>query len=207
VTAKPACRLFVLPAREAPRAVVLRRGPAAWAHVLLWHTDTDELVPGAWFRGRIYEERCDVSPDGELLLYFALQGRKFQTDYKGSWTAVSRAPWLEALTLWPQGDTWGGGGRFTGRREIVLRIPGSAHPEHPVRGLAVSSGGAPGQVATEKVDGAEWAGRDFAGHVIFAAGGGLFRRTAQGDRLVADLNGLEPDPQPAPAWAGRPLRS
>jgi hypothetical protein len=49
-----------------------------------------------------------ASPDGELLLYFALQGSRWQTSYRGSWTAVSRVPWLHALALWPQGDTWGG---------------------------------------------------------------------------------------------------
>jgi hypothetical protein len=67
-------RLFVVLAREAPIGVILRRGPAAWYHVILWHTDTDHFERGAWFKGRIYEERCDLSPDGQLFLYFALQG-------------------------------------------------------------------------------------------------------------------------------------
>ena len=56
-----------------------------------------------------------------LFLYFAMQGSRFPTSYKGTWTAVSRAPWLHALVLWPHGDTWGGGGRFLAPRKVALR--------------------------------------------------------------------------------------
>jgi hypothetical protein len=196
----------VLPAAEAPRAVVLRRGPSPWVHVLLWHTDTDEMEPGAWFRGRIYEDRCDLSPDGTLLLYFAFQGRKHGTAYRESWTAVSRAPWLQALVLWPHGSTWGGGGRFTGPREVMLRTGSLAtHPDHPLRGLHATSGSPALQAVNESLPGADWAGRDLAGELIWAAAGGLFRRRRGKDLLVADLDGLEPDPRPAPSWAGKPL--
>jgi len=31
----------------------------------------------------------------------------------GSWTAISRAPWLRALVLFGKGDCWHGGGLFT----------------------------------------------------------------------------------------------
>ena len=74
VKRKPPCRLFVIHAREQPVALILRRGPARWYHLISWRTDTDTFEHGAWFRGRIYEDRCDLSPDGELFLYFALQG-------------------------------------------------------------------------------------------------------------------------------------
>jgi hypothetical protein len=196
----------VLPAAEAPRAVVLRRGPSPWYHVMLWHTDTDHLEHGAWFRGRIYEERCDVSPDGELLLYFAMQGRKTLTSYKGSWTAVSRVPWLHALALWPQGHTWGGGGRFVGPREIVLATDSTkTHPDHPMDGLRVTLGVPPLQIPTERMPGADWVGRDFAGELIWAAAGGLFRRRRGKDLLVAELDGLVPDPQPPPKSATKRL--
>src|SRR5258708_4438626 len=137
----PPCRLFVIPARDKPVAVILRRGPSGWYHVIRWHTDTDLFEHGAWFRGRIYEERCDVSPDGALFVYFALQGRKSKTSYAGSWTAVSRPPWLHALALWPQGDTWGGGGHFEGNRTVILATSSiTTHPDHPAVGLEVKTG-------------------------------------------------------------------
>ena len=31
---------------------------------------------------------------------------------QGSWTAISRTPYLKALALWPWGDCWNGGGLF-----------------------------------------------------------------------------------------------
>lgn len=112
------CRLFVLRARDAPVAVILRRGPSKWYHVIRWHMKEDRFEFGAWFHGRIYEERCDLSPDGQLLVYFC-HGGAHRPGYTESWTAVSRAPWLYALGLWPWGSTWGGGGRFLDNRRLV----------------------------------------------------------------------------------------
>jgi len=106
-------RLHVLLARSAPYGVVIRRGPAKAVCTIGWNRAKDEFQLGQWMRGRIYEQRCDLSPDGEHLLYFALNGR-WQSETRGSYTAISRAPYLKAIALYPQGDTWGGGGLFTG---------------------------------------------------------------------------------------------
>src|SRR5580693_9075778 len=99
----PPARLFVITASEADVAVIFRRGPSDWFHLLKWDMSTDVLEPGAWFKGTMYPDRSDLSPDGTLLLYFALQGSRLQTSYTHAWTAVSRTPWIEALGLWPQG--------------------------------------------------------------------------------------------------------
>jgi hypothetical protein len=203
----PACRLFILMARAAPVAVILRRGPSAWYHVIKWHTDTDQFEHGAWFRGRIYEERCDLSPDGDLLLYFALQGSRWQTSYRGSWTAVSRVPWLHALALWPEGDTWGGGGRFRTNRTVVLMrtdCEGQAkrHPDHPGWGLEVAGGPptAKERRAPEPA-GPEWTGRDQANNPVRAYRGKLFRTRGGQEVEIADFNDLLPSPEPPPSWA------
>jgi len=66
-----ACRLYVILARAAPVAVVFRRGPARRVQIVKWSTDTDRFEEGQWFHGRIYERRCDLSPDGGRLVYFA----------------------------------------------------------------------------------------------------------------------------------------
>jgi hypothetical protein len=58
------CRLFVISARRAPVAAVLRRGPSKWVQLNVWDTSTDSIEHGQWFHGRIYERRCDLSPDG-----------------------------------------------------------------------------------------------------------------------------------------------
>jgi hypothetical protein len=205
---KTPCRLFVIVARDAPLAVVLRRGPSSWFHVIRWDMQRDAFEHGAWIRGRIYEPKCDLSPDGELLLAFVHQGRRLTTSYSDSWTAVSRAPWLHALALWPQGTTYGGGGRFTGKRDLTIRygVPIAAHPDHPDAGLKVSFGSVAEHVSTEHIEGADWAGRDSSKRVIFTRSGKLFRRATKGNDVeIADFNDLKPDPKDAPEWAQKPL--
>lgn len=118
---KPQVRLYSILAREAKRAVVFRRGPSKRVQLLVWHTDTDEFEEGQWFKGRIYERRCDLSPSGKLLIYFAA---KHKLPYF-SWTAVSKPPFLTALAMWPKGDCWGGGGLFESERKIRVN-----HGEH-----------------------------------------------------------------------------
>ena len=202
------CRLHVVVARDAPCAIVLRRGPTRWYHVIRWHMNRDVFEPGAWFRGRIYEERCDLSPDGKLLVYFCLRGSGApHPGYTHAWTAVSRAPWLYALTLWPWGTTYGGGGRFTGNRELTLHIemPIDTHPDHPIHGLNVKYTGSQYNRSTEEVDDATWSGRDHANRLIFCRYGRLYRREHGRDVEVADFNGLRPTPRPAPDWAMRPI--
>lgn len=113
---KSAVRLYAILARKAPVAVVFRRGPSKRVLLVHWRTDSDEFVEGQWLKGRVYERRCDLSPSGKRLVYFA-------ADYKEpyhTWTAVSRPPYLTAVALWPKGDAWGGGGLFAREDEILL---------------------------------------------------------------------------------------
>lgn len=115
----PPARLHVILAREAPLAVVIRRGPARQVCTLLWNRRTDEFTLGQWLKGRIYEDRCDLSPDGRYFIYFAYDGRTHR-QYGPAWTAVSRSPWLKAVALYSKGSTWGGGGYFTSARTYWL---------------------------------------------------------------------------------------
>ncbi len=200
-------RLFVIMARDRPVAVVMRRGPSSWAQLTLWNTASDEFTPGAWFRGRIYEEKCDLSPDGQLFVYAAFQGRRLGTSYTDSWTAVSRPPYLHALVLWPMGTTYGGGGRFVDNRRLVLRGVGKVHPEHPLHGIEVAPGEAEYQRSTGEVEGAEWSGRDHGNRLVFASGGRIFARSGGLDLELADFRAQHPEPQPPPDWATRPLSS
>jgi hypothetical protein len=105
---KPSIRIYAILAREAPFAVVFRRGPSKQVLTISWNTETHEFRMGQWFKGRIYERRCDLSSSGEKLIYFAAKYRS--TLY--TWTAVSRPPFPTALLLWPKGHAWGGGGVF-----------------------------------------------------------------------------------------------
>ncbi len=65
-----------------------------------------------------------MSPDGALFAYFATKygGKKTRgVDY--AWTAVSKPPWLTALALWPQDDTWGGNTSFVNNKTLIIDCP------------------------------------------------------------------------------------
>ena len=113
---QPSTRLYVILARKSPRAVIFRRGPSKQVQLIAWNTERDTFKPGQWFKGRIYERRCDLSPDGDLLIYFAAKNRLPLY----SWTAISRPPYLTAMAWWPKGDGWGGGGLFKTERRVML---------------------------------------------------------------------------------------
>jgi hypothetical protein len=202
-------RLYVIPAREAHWALVLRRGPSAWYHLIHWNTCHDTFMHGAWFKGRIYEEKCDLSTDGRLFVYSALHGRRDDPDFPRIYTAVSRAPWIEALVVWPQDSTYGGGGQFTGPRTLWGWSEEDVQPEYPiptdrqfgVKRLQLATHAPLPRPMVEPVPGADWTGRDFAGQLIYSNGDLLYRRQKGEDVLVADFSDLKPDPQPAPQWA------
>lgn len=126
------CRLSVYLARDARVAAILRRGPSEWAQLALWDRDGDRVEPGQWFHGRVYERRCDLSPDGRLFVYFAAKhGRRSDPDDIGeAWTALSRPPYFTALTLWTNLGSWYGGGVFESDRKLLLDATCSLTP-HP----------------------------------------------------------------------------
>ena len=121
----------------------MRRGPSKWVEVIAWDCQRDTFERGAWFHGRIYQRRSDLSPDGTKLIYFA---NKFNSqtvkdkEYTYAWTAVSKVPYLTALALWPKGDCWWGGGLFRDNYTVFLNHrPSEAipHPRHVPNRLRV----------------------------------------------------------------------
>jgi hypothetical protein len=139
------CRLSVLLAPSAQVGVIFRRGPSRWVQLLKWNTKSDLFEAGQWFRGRIYDRRSDLSPDGSLLIYFAskFDGRTLaDPEYTYAWTAISRPPYFTALALWPKGDCWHGGGLFLDRKRIWLNHRPEAakpHPKHKPKGFEIIS--------------------------------------------------------------------
>lgn len=120
-------RIHVLIASDAERAVVIRRGPSKQVATIGWNLKDDTFTLGQWLKGRIYERRSDLSPDGKHLIYFAMNG-KWKSETRGSWTAISQAPYLKAIGLWAKGDCWHGGGLFTSAHRYWIN-DGYGHQE------------------------------------------------------------------------------
>ena len=112
-------RLHILLARDKPLGVIFRRGPSKKVCTFLWDLTNHSFTLGQWLKGKIYERRSDLSPNGKYLIYFAMNG-KWNSETRGSWTAISRAPWLHAIELYGKGDCWEGGGLFLSSNEFWL---------------------------------------------------------------------------------------
>ncbi len=104
-------RVFGIGATAADVVAVLRRGPSGWSHVGRWDIAARRYEPGSWLRRDLYPQRCDLSPDGEYLCYFALKGGS-TWELGDTYIAISRLPWLTALAAWRTPGTWTRGAHF-----------------------------------------------------------------------------------------------
>jgi hypothetical protein len=220
------CQLSFVFAREAPVAVILRRGPTLWVEVIRWNTSDDVFERGQWLHGRIYAERCGLSPDGSLFVYFARAARRVDTagGYKYTFTAVSKPPYLTALAMWPGGSTWGVGGRFVDDRTLRLAYgangtnhPGVGfatifmapmpppHPKHPPIGLRIETDldyyAADLGFRLNEPEAAQWRGRDHSGREVVAREGRLLSVGEGAEIVLADFASDCFRDVPVPEWA------
>lgn len=81
----------------------------------------EKIILGAKFHGKIFAERCDLSPDGHYFVYFAMgmsttSGKAIQS----CWTAICRPPKITADVFLEQYDTWGTGSRFIDDKTLYV---------------------------------------------------------------------------------------
>ncbi len=119
MSVRPPCRLDIYFASEKPRAVILRRGPTQHVRMIAWNTKADTFQDGQWVKHRVYEAKCDLSPDGKHFAYFGFSNRQSQGQMTGGFAAVSEVPYFTALAILIEGSTWGHGGRFIDRHHVL----------------------------------------------------------------------------------------
>lgn len=107
-------RIHLLPAKAAPFVIVIRRKPSKCFHIVRWNTRTDELEHGSWFKGKLYPKRCDVSFDGNWMVYLAM-GASSDT-----WNGVCNPPYLKTVVESENMGTWFGGGYWSDRKTLLL---------------------------------------------------------------------------------------
>jgi hypothetical protein len=118
----PNIRIFCIPALRAPIVAVIRRGPSAWMHVGRWDIENRTFESGSWLHGTIYNQRCDLSPDGQWFCYFAMSWRN-QWRAGTTYIAISRLPALSAIAAWGTCGTWTRGLHFVERPGSFLETP------------------------------------------------------------------------------------
>lgn len=94
-------RLWCVRAERAPVVGVFARcfGEKRWMCALRWDWSSGKVDEGAWTTMEILVRRCALSPDGKFLLFAARGSTQgpFNAMLGGAY-AVSRLPWLTALT-------------------------------------------------------------------------------------------------------------
>lgn len=105
-------RIYCITATDVPIVAVFRRGPTNWSHVGKWDLTRLRYEPGAWLHARIFPRRCDLSPDGRFLSYFAHKPSA-TWELGEAYVAVSKLPWLTALHAFATCGTWTRGYSFT----------------------------------------------------------------------------------------------
>jgi hypothetical protein len=123
-------KIHVLLASEAPVGVVLYQRSLLTTYCLCLdyaqkgRDFRDHLTKGSRFRGRLFPQRCDLSPDGRLMIYFALQGKETEDRSKlETWTGICAPPWLKDHLVYPNGTLQGGGGRFLRNHRLFIDNP------------------------------------------------------------------------------------
>jgi hypothetical protein len=109
-----AARIHLLPAKTAPIVCIIRRKPSKCFHVIKWNTSNDEFEHGSWFHGKLYPLRCDVSFDGQWMVYLAM-GADGKT-----WNGICKPPWLRTVCDAPNMGTYGGGGYWENQDKLLL---------------------------------------------------------------------------------------
>jgi hypothetical protein len=113
MTEHPA-RIHLLPAKASPVVCIIRRKPSKCFHIIKWNTSNDEFEHGSWFHGKLYPMRCDVSFDGQWMVYLAM-GANGET-----WNGICNPPWLKTIWDAPNMGTWGGGGYWESEDKLLL---------------------------------------------------------------------------------------
>lgn len=123
-------RLYVLYSKQSNTAVILRKGPSKWTLSLGWDLKYDTFAKGQWLAGKIYNNKCDISPDGKHWIYFAYK--------KDPYTVVAKVPYLKALHYLEDNTTWFGGGYFIDSHHVNLQTGPKLPQEREINGLKIS---------------------------------------------------------------------
>lgn len=108
-------RLHLFPAKASPYVAVIRRKPSKLFHIIRWNTQNDSLEYGSWFKGNLYLNKCDISFDGQWMVYLAMGGKNGNT-----WNGVCQLPKLKTYLEGKNYGTWFGGGYWKNEEELLI---------------------------------------------------------------------------------------
>ncbi len=215
----PPARLHLLPAKEAPYTIILRRKPTNWFHVMRWNTQTDHMEHGSWYAGTLYPKRADVSFDGDWLVFLAMDPGS------NTFNRMARPPLLTPIVEVPADGTYRGGDYWESASQLHLngwltyakgwrrvgdtdaawcQQPTATHPSLHMREAGYKNGTLHFKFWLDAYpalipDTADWACWDCLGQLLFTNKGSVYKFAlddlARGlPTTVVDLEHLAPPP-------------
>ena len=105
-------RLYVLIPIESHNAIIICRHSSKKTGVFGWDMLINKVTVSQWLKSRIHEYFSDITPDGKYFIYSSI-------DKGYSYTAISKAPWIKAISFWWDGGFRGGGFFIDNKRYIL----------------------------------------------------------------------------------------
>lgn len=105
-------RVFVLIPTDGYNAIVICRFNSRKTGVFKWDLLSNKVTVSQWLKSRIHESLSDISLDGKYFIYTA-------NDKGYGYTAISKAPWIKAISFWWDGGFRGGGFFIDNKRYLL----------------------------------------------------------------------------------------
>lgn len=207
---QPRQELHLFFSTEFSDAVILYRASNSLYRLIHWQTNGDIFTFGQWIKTRIYESDCALSPDGRHFLYGGMT--KNSSD---PFMAISRPPYFTALEYFPNLISYSCGGFFVDNTTISLldsaddqgietlrsgfRLDRSKGPWLHLRPQSEWQN-TPEQEITRlrKMDSERRGKPSVLSNCYHCEGAKLFRKTADGNKLIGDFGGMQFESIPAP---------
>jgi hypothetical protein len=103
--------------------------------LIKWDMKSNEFKLGQWFKGRVYEDKCDLMPNGKKLVYYA--AKHHRRSGLSSWIAISTPPYFTAHTLWQAMGTWNETSLFEDDETLLLPIYSPEFDKGPYEGFSI----------------------------------------------------------------------
>lgn len=212
------CSLHVLLAEDAPKGVVLRRGPSKWVQLILWPLGDTQYGGGVFLNNQavlLYRESAQAHPDHQpqgLHVSASLEPDRLRKSSRDGWSLVQEGrffferrrqpgyPLGTGITIRPY--IWQ---KYHPGKHFLLVTKASREPDFKTN-FSHALVDTVSDKRTE-IEGVSWVDWDQQGRLVFARGGQLFAsETPQSPlevHMIADFRANTPVSILPPDWARR----
>lgn len=203
-TPPPRARLTAYFAPDAPKCVVIRRGPSRYSQMIVWHTERDEFELGQWIRGSVSNLTMTRDASYAALGLMGLWPRD-DSDAAEQLSVVCRPPFFTALEIL-RGGLALNHFHITPQDELVVHgenLEILAPNPCPLKRISWAERGDCPLDHPYTLRGEGSSGTDQQGRAILLREGCIYALGESEPRLLLDTNPFRFEPVSPPDWATR----